>query len=330
MSIGFTYRIDRTREDTSFRRMEDRRANLLRLRDPNNTNKFYDFAAEILAGTEHVLKFYDNTNAFTSSHVITSVEAHIITVATSIDMVPPAYGAGDTYEILRREVGGSLTQIATGNVGEYLPLNRNTYRMKFQLRAVTGLPPELFLLKRANDISLTNGVVTASQGPVEYERVVTADEAYRLPNNRQFVFDNNKAGYQWYRGRDYEKLYKTREDADNASASLLAQLMILVAQITAPDVLNPAFAVTPGSGTIQIGQKLTLDAIGDVGGVTWSFKQNESAGTLNTQGTYVAGPNTGTDIIEAADSAGNKITLTFTVQDTFTSAFEGTFSWQLS
>ena len=187
-----------------------------------------------------------------------------------------------------------------------------------------------FLLKRSNDISLANGVITSTQGPVEYERVVTADEAYRLPNDRQFVFDSNKAGYQWYRGRDYEKLYRTREDADNASASLLAQLMILVAQVMAPDVLDPLFAVSPGSGTIQIGQRLTLDAIGDKGGITWTFKQNQSEGTLSTQGAYVAGPNTGTDIIEATDGAGNKITLTFTVQDTFTSAFEGTFTWQPS
>lgn len=330
MSIGFSYRIERSRLNTDFVRMRDDSANFLRVNDPNASSPtFYDFAAEILAGTEHVLKLSNANGAFYHSGVITEVSAKEVIVLNPITMVPPFHGSGDTYEILRRESDGTLTSITSGNVSTYFPLNEKTYGMVFTLLTATGIPREMFLVKQGNNITLdtASGIQNTPQQPV-YERVATAEETTRIVTESLFAFDNNKAGFQWYRSNQFIEFYETEEDAQNAEGSLLGQLVALVASLLTPNILDPVFAVSPGSGVVQIGQQVQLDAIGEKGDVSWTLTQNESGATINNSGFYVAGSATGTDIITVRDTAGNTIQLTFTVQDIYSTTFDGEFSWQ--
>lgn len=328
-SIGFSYKITRSRESVAFRRMIDNGSNLQRVLNPAALTQFYDFTAEIAAPREHLLKLYAQDNVFHSSHVISSVLAHEVVVTTDIQMVAPHYGTNDYYEIYRRENNGSLTLLHTSQVSDYKALDNNTYHLIFLLQTASGIPEEVFLARIENKITMDPILgPQAAQQPAVFERVATPEELSLVPTTGTFVFNTSKAGFQRFRSKQFDAKYPTQEDADAAEAGLLGQLMVLVRKLLAPNRLKPAFAVVPGSGTVQIGQQIQLDAIGETGVVSWHFTMNESGGTLTAQGLYTAGATAGSDTIQATDLNGNVITLTFSVQNTYASVFSGEFEWQ--
>lgn len=327
MSIGLSYSIARSRESTEFRRLIDGSINFLRLPDPADSSKFYDFATAISGGTEHIVKLFGPDGVLHHSGVLSVVSFHTLTLDAAIPFDSLYTGTGDTYEIHKKEAGGSLTLLAKGTVQEYKTLLDKTYKVQVTIQGTSGIPQDLFLVKRRNVMN-KDGSFTAHD-PV-HERVIHAAEISQYPSLRSFVFDAKKAGLQWYRNYRFDGWYLTKEEADNAQASLIGQLMGLVIRLATPEALVPTFAVVPGSGEIQIGQQIDLDAVGEKGAVTWGLKQNQSGGYLHSDGTYKAGPNTGTDILTATDAAGNTVTVTFTVSNTFSSTINGEFKWQAS
>lgn len=324
--IGFNYKITRSREPLELKKVVDDTRNLLRTRDPAVVGSFYDWATEIVSGREHLIKLFDETGAFYDSKRLATMAAHEFTTSDEFSPIAPGYGAGDTYTIYRREDNGTLTSLVEGNVSEYQPLQRKTYRMRFEITATDGgVDTGLFLVRQTNNIDVDGNSVAGAAVP---QRVVRAGELYNLKREALFTLNPNKVGQQFFRRYYFEQLYKNQEEADEVERSLFGQLMVLFASFVKSDVATRTFGVIPGSGTIQVGQAIQFDAVGETGSVEWVLSQNASGAVITEKGLYRAGDTTGEDTIRVTDASGQVFNISLTVVNDYTSTFEGGMQWQ--
>lgn len=324
MSIGFTYRITRSRSSQDLVKVVDNLSNFLRIPNPNSSAGFYDWSGEINGGREHLVKLIDGNSIVYFSSKLNEVTAHKLLLENGIVATAPFHGSGDRYTVERREDDNSLTLLAEGMVTQYEAADENTYRLRFEILSASGIPREVFLLHQSNKIlpDLSNAAGT----PLP-QRVLKEEELFSLPNDSQYMLDTKKAGIQKYRSAVYSRGFATEEAALATEASLLGQIVQLISSLLSPEEFKREFAVIPGSGTIQIGQQIQFDSIAEQGDVSWLIIQNSSGAVITSKGLYTAGSAIGVDTVSAMDGAGNSLTVTLTVEDSYSSVFDGSFNF---
>ena len=155
--------------------------------------------------------------------------------------------------------------------------------------------------------------------------------ATRLPSGRVLVVDGLLPGVDFGRVRNTELFDPESETWSDAGCTVEARLFHTATLLLSGAVLVAGgedssgqsrssaelygIVASPAQVSLATGASQTFTATGGAGvGYAWSFRQNESGGTLTASGDYQAGQVGGvTDVLQVVDSYANSATVTVNV-----------------